>query len=295
MLEIKSFYEPESGTWTHFAGDAGSRRGALIDPVWVYDAVSGRASPRFIEEILAELEASNYRLDWVLETHAHADHLTAAQVVKQRTGAKLACGRGISEVQKIFAPVFGFEGMKTDGSQFDRLLDEGDVIALGDLEIRVIDTPGHTNDSVSYLVEDAAFIGDTLFAPGHGTARCDFPGGDAGRLFDSIGRLYELPETTRLFLCHDYPEAGQAPVCSVTVAESRRSNIHVRSGTRRDDFVAMRRQRDAGLGLPRLILPSLQVNIRAGEAPPPESSGIGFLRIPFNQTLADLVGNGENT
>ena len=289
-MEIQSFYEPESGTWTHLLADVSSKIAAIIDPVWVYDPVSGLVDSTFIDAVLQAAEEMSCRVDWVLETHAHADHLTAADLIRQRNGARIACGRGICQVQETFASVFNMAGVATDGRQFDRLLDEGDRLVLGSLEIRVIDTPGHTADSISYLVEDAAFVGDTLFAPAYGTARCDFPGGDAARLYDSIARFHALPDDTRIFLCHDYPKAGQKPVCSVTVAESRRDNRHVGAGKSRESFVAMRRERDAQLGLPRLILPSLQVNILAGAAPEPESNGVTYLRTPFNRSLAELLG-----
>jgi glyoxylase-like metal-dependent hydrolase (beta-lactamase superfamily II) len=193
----------------------------------------------------------------VLETHAHADHLTAADLLRRQTGARIACGSGIRQVQQTFAAVFNMNDIPVDGSQFDRLLAEGDAIALGQLEIRVIETPGHTADSVSYLVEDAAFVGDTLFAPAFGTARCDFPGGDAGQLYDSIARIHALPNHTRIHLCHDYPKAGEAPVGVVTVAQSRRDNVHVRQGTTAR-FRGHAPGADAQLGLPRLILPSLR-------------------------------------
>ena len=289
VMNVKSFYEPASGTWTHLLADPDSKAAAIIDPVWVYDPVSGRADSAFIEGVLEAMDQEGNRLEWVLETHAHADHLSAADFLRQRTGARIACGRGICQVQETFARVFNLSGMATDGSQFDRLLAEGDTISLGDLRIRVIETPGHTADSVTYLVNDAAFVGDTLFAPAHGSARCDFPGGDAAQLFDSIARIHALPDATRIFLCHDYPDADNEPVCSVTVAESRRDNIHVGGDTRREDFVAMRHSRDQQLGLPRLILPSLQVNILAGAAPEPEDNGVSYLRIPFNCSLAELV------
>ena len=288
-MEIQSYYEPDTGSWTHLLADPDSGAAAVIDPVWVYDPVSGGADAGFIEQVLATADARGYRIEWVLETHAHADHLTAAGVVRRRTGARIACGCGIRQVQQTFAPVFAMAGVATDGSQFDRLLAEGDVIALGGLEIRVLETPGHTADSVSYRVADAVFVGDTLFAPGFGTARCDFPGGDAGRLYDSIVRLHALPDATRIHLCHDYPQAGEDPVCTVSVAESRRNNVHVNEGTRREDFVTMRRDRDAGLDLPRLILPSLQVNILAGDVPDPEPNGVRYLRTPFDRSLEELI------
>jgi glyoxylase-like metal-dependent hydrolase (beta-lactamase superfamily II) len=289
MLDIKSFYEADSGTWTHLLADLDSKTAAIIDPVWVYDPVSGMADTSFIDDVLAKAEHLQCRLEWVLETHAHADHLTAADYLRRKTGAKIGCGRGISEVQKTFAKVFNLDEVATDGSQFDQLLEEGDVLSLGEREIRVIETPGHTGDGISYLVGSAVFVGDTLFAPAYGTARCDFPGGDAGRLFDSIARLHSLPDETRIYLCHDYPEKGVEPVSSITVGESRRQNVHVRDGTRKEDFVAMREERDEQLGMPRLIIPSLQVNLLAGAAPPPESNDVSYLRIPFNRPLGELV------
>mgnify|MGYP001826846449 CR=1 FL=1 len=293
-MEINSFYEPESGTWTHLLADQDSRQAAVIDPVLVYDPVSGQTDTGFIETVMAAAGQINCRIQWVLETHAHADHLTAAEVLRERCGARIACGQGIRQVQETFAKVFNMTDAATDGSQFDRLLREGDTIDLGSLEIRVIETPGHTADSVSYVVEDAIFVGDTLFAPSYGTARCDFPGGDAAQLYDSIARIHALPDATRIFLCHDYPKAEEEPVCAVTVAESRSSNVHVGAATRKEDFVAMRRNRDAQLGLPRLILPSLQVNILAGAAPEPDGNGVSYLRTPFNQPLADLIGEWKN-
>jgi len=293
MLDIQSFHEPESGTWTHLVADKTRKSAAVIDPVWVYDPVSGAADDAFIGRVLDAAREAAYRIEWVLETHAHADHLTAADLLRRRTGARIACGHGICQVQKTFARAFDMHYAATDGSQFDRLLAEGDVIALGELQIRVIETPGHTADSVTYLVEDAAFVGDTLFAPAFGTARCDFPGGDAGQLYDSIARIHALPEHTRIHLCHDYPKAGATPVCVISVAQSRRDNVHVREGTTRAEFVAMREARDAQLGLPRLILPSLQVNILAGAAPQPEANGVSYLRTPFNRPLAELIGSAD--
>jgi len=289
MLKISSFYEPDSGTWTHLLADPAEQKAAIIDPVLVYDPVSGQTDTAFIEQVLAEAERAGYSIQWVLETHAHADHLTAAELVRQRTGAKTACGRGICSVQQNFARVFNMEQTPADGSQFDRLLVEGDSIALGGLNIEVMETPGHTGDSVTYLAGDAAFIGDTLFAPAFGTARCDFPGGDAGQLYDSIKKLYQLPGETRLFLCHDYPKAGEKPVKEVTVKQSQQTNIHLKADTTRSEFVAMRTQRDSQLGLPRLIFPSLQVNILAGAMPAAESNGVTYLRTPFNRSIADLI------
>jgi len=288
-MKIKSFYEPESGTWTHLLADPVESKAAIIDPVWVFDPVSGRADAAFIDQVLAEAKSAEYTVEWVLETHAHADHLTAASLVRQRTGAKIACGKGIREVQENFARVFNMTDTPVDGSQFDRLLSEGDVIRLGRLDIHVMETPGHTGDSVTYRAGDAAFIGDTLFSPTRGSARCDFPGGCAGQLYDSIRKLYQLPAETRLFLCHDYPDNGEQPVSQVTVAVSLARNIHVSADTSREEFIDLRTRRDAQLGLPKLILPSLQVNILAGEAPEPDSNGVSYLRIPFSRSVAELI------
>ena len=288
-MEVTPFYEPDSGTWTYLVADPDSGAAAVIDPVIVYDPVSGKTSRDFIQQLLTTASERDYRIEWILETHAHADHVTAADYLRRRTGARLACGSGIREVQHNFCRVFNQEETPCDGSQWDRLLNDGDVIAVGGLQIRVMETPGHTADSITYRVGDAAFIGDTLFAPAFGTARCDFPGGDAGQLYDSIMTLYELPGHTRLFLCHDYPKEGSEPVCEVTVAQSRKHNIHVRTETKKEDYVAMRRERDAGLKLPRLILPSLQLNIRAGEPPAPDDNGVTYLKTPLDREIEDLI------
>ncbi len=288
-MNIQGFYEPESGTWTYLLSDPAENVAAIIDPVWVYDIVSGQASTTHTDEILAVAAGQGLDVQWVLETHAHADHLSSAAYIREQTGARVAIGRGIRSVQANFIKVFNLDDVLADGSQFDRLLAEGDVIELGGLDIHVMETPGHTSDSLTYLAEDAAFIGDTLFTPAFGTARCDFPGGDAAMLFDSIARLHALPPDTRLHLCHDYPGAGVAPTSVVTVAESRAGNIHAKEGTSRADYIAMRRARDAQLQLPKLIYPSLQVNIRAGRAPAAEGNGARYLRVPFNADLTKLL------
>ncbi|MFC1690332.1 MBL fold metallo-hydrolase [Pseudomonadota bacterium] len=292
-MKIQSFHEPDSGTWTHLLADPGSKRAAIIDPVLVYDPVSGLADTAFIEQVLDEADRSGLTLDWVLETHAHADHLTAADLIRQKTGAKIACGAGICGVQKNFVQVFNMTETPTDGSQFDRLLHDGDVVAVGELDIHVIATPGHTADSITYLAGAAAFIGDTLFAPSFGTARCDFPGGDAGQLYDSIMKLYQLPGETLLYLCHDYPKEGEAPLCHVSVEESSSSNIHLTMETGREEYMSMRTGRDSQLNLPKLILPSLQVNILAGAAPDRDDNGVSYLRTPFNCKISDLI-KGES-
>jgi len=293
-VEITPSYEPESGTWSYLLADPAQSVAAIVDPVWVFDPVSGRVSTQLIDALLNIAQQRNYRIEWVLETHAHADHLSSAGHIRHKTGARIAIGRGICAVQKTFTRVFNLTNVATDGCQFDRLLDDGDIIPLGSLNIRVMGTPGHTGDSITYVVADAAFIGDTLFAPRFGTARCDFPGGNASDLFDSIQRIHGLPDTTRLFLCHDYPKDGAEPVNMVVVSESRENNIHVSTKTGREDYVSMRRERDAKLSLPRLILPALQVNIRAGSGPEADDNDVPYLRLPFNRTIAQILA-GERS
>jgi glyoxylase-like metal-dependent hydrolase (beta-lactamase superfamily II) len=288
-LDITPAFEPESSTWTYLVADAASKSAAIIDPVWVFNPVSSRADTEFIDQLLDHAQRSGYRVEWVLETHAHADHLSSGGYIRERTGARIAIGRGICSVQKTFARVFNLENQPLDGSPFDRLLHDGDRLPLGNLEIRVMETPGHTPDSVCYLVEDAAFIGDTLFAPTYGTARCDFPGGNAADMFDSIQRIYRLPDSTRLFLCHDYPAEGAQPACEVSVADSRKHNVHVNETTRKEAYVKLRTERDAKLGLPRLIYPAVQVNIRAGMAPQADGNGVAYLRLPFNRSIAEIL------
>lgn len=288
-LSITPFYEPRSGTWTYLVADIEAAVAAIIDPVWVFDPVSGQASRESIDGVLAAMNAKGWTLAWVLETHAHADHLSAGALLRDETGAPIAIGAGIRSVQETFSRVYNTPEAPVNGEPFDRLLEEGDELRLGEHTLRVLATPGHTNDSITYLVGDAAFIGDTLFAPYYGSARCDFPGGDAGLLYDSVQKLYALPDETRLFLCHDYPPEGTEPRAMVTVAESRRKNIHINDGTTRDAFIAMREERDAGLKLPQLIFPAIQVNVLAGAAPSAEDNGVSYLKLPFNTTVAALL------
>lgn len=286
---IESFYEAESGTWTHLLADTDQQAAAIIDPVWVYDPVSGQASREFIDRVLKRAGELKCQLQWVLETHAHADHLSAGALIRRETGAKIGIGQGIRSVQENFRKVYDLPSLATDGRQFDRLFAEGDELQLGGLCVSVIETPGHTNDSVTYLVGNAAFIGDTLFTPDYGTARCDFPGGDAGMLYDSIQKIHALADDTVLYLCHDYPPEGGEAISHISIRKSRDRNVHVGRNTPREAYIEMRRARDAGLGLPRLIYPSIQVNIAAGEPPPPGNNGAQYLKIPFNTTIADLL------
>ena len=282
--QVQGFHDPATFTFTYVVHEGDGGRAAIIDPVLDFDPATARTSTTSADRVLAYVRDHALTVDWILETHAHADHLTAAAYLKRETGAKVGIGRGITQVQERFKALFGLEqDFPTDGRQFDRLFADGDVFAIGALQARVIATPGHTDDSLTYLVGDAAFVGDTVFAPGTGTARADFPGGDARRLYRSIRRLFELPADTRLFLCHDYPPAEREARAQSSIDEQVQGNVHVGGGADEDAFVRMRAQRDASLAAPRLILPALQVNIRAGELPPPDANGIRYLRLPLDR------------
>lgn len=281
-LSIEALFDEATFTVTYLLADPASRRAAIVDPVRDYDPKSGRLSTASADRLLARLAERGLTLDWVLETHAHADHLTAAPYLRQKTGAKVAIGEHIRAVQQIFRDVFNAPDVSTDGREFDRLLRDGDRLALGGREIEVMHLPGHTPADVAYRVDDAVFVGDTIFMPDFGTARCDFPGGDAATLYRSIRRLLSLPPQTRLFMCHDYKAPGRDRYAwETTVAEQRRANIHVRDGIDEAAFVALRRGRDATLAAPVLLLPSVQVNIRAGNLPPAEANGTSYLKIPL--------------
>lgn len=282
--QVASFHDKATSTFTHVAYDRDGGHAAIIDPVLDYDPSSARTSTGSADLVLGFVAAHRLSVDWILETHAHADHLTAAAYLKGKTGAKVAIGHGITRVQERFKTLFGLEpSFATDGSQFDRLFDDGDRFAIGGLEGRVIATQGHTDDSLTYVIGDAAFVGDTVFAPGTGTARVDFPGGDARKLYRSIRKLFDLPAETRVFLCHDYPPTGGEIRANGSLHEQKRNNVHVGNDVDEEAFVKLRTGRDATLPVPRLILPSLQVNIRAGELPPADSNGIRYLRLPLNQ------------
>jgi glyoxylase-like metal-dependent hydrolase (beta-lactamase superfamily II) len=281
--EVRGLYHEPTSTFSYVAWDPATRAALVIDPVLDYDGAAGRTDTASAAALLAILEAEQLQLQWILETHAHADHLSAAAFLHERSGAPVAIGRGITSVQENFRDIYNLGAdFPVDGRQFDRLFADGERFALGEIEVEVMATPGHTDDSVTYRVGDAAFVGDTLFAPDYGTARCDFPGGDAARLFASVQRLYALPPETRLFLCHDYPPQGRGPRCEWSVAEQMAGNIHINAATREADFVQMRTERDAGLKMPALIIPSVQVNIRAGRLPEPEDNGRRYLRVPLD-------------
>ena len=278
---IDAFFDEATFTVTYLVSDPRGGRAAIIDPVLDYDHRSGKIATGAADKVLARAAERGLKIDWILETHAHADHLSAAAHLKAKTGARVGIGEHIVEVQRIFKPVFDAADVSGDGSEFDRLLRDGEKLTLGGLEIEVMHLPGHTPADVAYRLGDAVFVGDTIFMPDYGTARADFPGGDARQLFRSIRRLLALPPETRLFMCHDYKAPGRERFAwETTVAEERAKNLHVRDGTLEDAFVAMRQKRDAGLAAPVLLLPSIQVNIRAGHMPPADAEGRRFLRIP---------------
>jgi len=281
--EIHSFFDDATWTVTHIVHETGGNTCAIIDPVLDYDPKSGRTSTKSADKVIAFVRSNGLEVAWILETHAHADHVTAAPYLKEHLGGQVAIGRHIVTVQQTFGTVFNAgPDFATDGSQFDRLFDDGDSFTIGALEGRVMHTPGHTPACVSYLIGDAVFVGDTLFMPDYGTARCDFPGGDAATLYRSIHRLLELPEETRLFMCHDYAPGGREVAWETTVRAERQDNIHVHDGITEDAFVEMRTTRDATLDMPTLILPAIQVNMRAGLLPPPEGNDRIYLKIPIN-------------
>lgn len=280
---VEGFFDDATSSVSYIVHDPVSRKAAIIDPVLDFSYRDGRIGTASAERLLARVEEAGLELVWLMETHAHADHLSAGHFLKERTGLPIVIGGHIVEVQRHFGALFEADDVVPDGSAFDRLAEEGAELPLGDLTIRVLYTPGHTPACVTYLIGDAAFVGDTLFMPDYGTARADFPGGDATKLYRSIGKILALPGETRLFLCHDYPPEGRdQPRWETTVADERRSNIHVHDGVSEADFVAMRTARDATLEAPLLILPSLQVNIRAGAMPPASPGGHVFLRLPVN-------------
>jgi glyoxylase-like metal-dependent hydrolase (beta-lactamase superfamily II) len=281
QAHIQAFFDEPTNTVTYLVSDSQTRQAAVIDPVLDYDHPSGKASTVSADRVLEKARSDGLTIAWVLETHAHADHLSAAPYIRQRTNAQVAIGERIREVQTIRRPVFNIDDLSGDGSEFDRLVKDGETLEIGQLTVEVLHTPGHTPACVSYRIGDAVFVGDTLFMPDYGTARADFPGGNARTLFRSIQRLLALPPETRIFLCHDYKAPGRDSYpWETTVAEERARNVHVREGIDEDAFVTMRQKRDATLAAPTLLLPSIQVNIRAGHLPRAESNGVHYLKIP---------------
>jgi glyoxylase-like metal-dependent hydrolase (beta-lactamase superfamily II) len=286
-LHVEGFFDPATSTVSYLVLDPASRRCALIDSVLDYDAKSGRTSTASADRLIARVAALEASVEWILETHVHADHMTAAPYLKDKLGGKTGIGRQITTVQQVFGTLFntGAE-MARDGSQFDHLFADDEPFSIGALQCRALHTPGHTPACMTYVVSNgsqrAAFVGDTLFMPDYGTARCDFPGGDARTLFHSINKVLSLPEDTVLYMCHDYQPEGRELRYVSTVAEERASNVHARNGISEEEFVAMRTRRDASLEMPTLILPSVQVNMRAGHFPEPEANGTRYLKIPLN-------------
>ena len=285
---IRPFFDSASCTFTYLVDD-GTGACAVIDPVMGFDPRSGRREAEPAQALLDVIEREDLRVEWLLETHAHADHLSGAPWLQQRCGGRIGIGAHITEVQQAFRGIYALEDLRPDGSQFDRLFAHGERFAIGRLGVGVIHVPGHTPADVAYRVADpgreadAVFVGDTLFMPECGTARCDFPGGDAHALFRSVRKLLSLPPRTRLYVCHDYPAPGQLPRAMATVAQQRAGNVHVRDGASEAEFVYRRRSRDATLAMPQLMLPAVQVNIRAGHLPPPDANGTVYLRLPVDR------------
>jgi glyoxylase-like metal-dependent hydrolase (beta-lactamase superfamily II) len=283
IAQVRAFFHEPTFTVSYLVWDPAARRGAVIDSVLDFDAKSGRTGTASAQAILDAAREEGVAVDWILETHAHADHLSAAPFLKQATGAAIVIGEHIKDVQKVFRQVFNLDDVIPDGRSFDRLVSDGERLPLGALEIEVLHTPGHTPACASYRIGDAMFVGDTMFMPDYGTARCDFPGGDARALYRSMRRILALPPQTRLFMCHDYKAPGRdAFAWETTVAEERAHNIHIHDGITEDAFVAMREARDKTLDMPALLLPAIQINIRAGELPPAEGNGVRYLKLPLD-------------
>ena len=283
-IQIKAFFDQATYTVTYLVYDTASKETAIIDSVLDFDSPSGRTSTQSADKVVQYVNSHELKVKWILETHAHADHLSAAPYLKKALGGKIAIGAHIQEVQEVFKKVFNLEKkFLVDGSQFDQLLSDGDCITLGEKEIKIIHTPGHTPACICYLVDDAIFVGDTIFMPDFGTARTDFPGGDAATLYESIKRILELPEKTRIFTGHDYMAEGRDEFAwESTVAEQKLKNIHVNDSVSKQEFINFRNTRDAALDMPKLILPAIQVNIRAGNKPPKEDNGIAYLKLPID-------------
>ena len=282
--QVKAFFDEPTYTVSYVVSDAATKKAAIIDSVWNFDHASGRTSFESADAIVAYVEAEGLSVEWILETHAHADHLSAAPYLQEKLGGKLAIGRAITTVQDVFGKIFN-EGtdFARDGSQFDQLLEDGDVLTIGEISLIALHVPGHTPADLAYVVGDALFTGDTMFMPDYGSARADFPGGDARQLYRSVRRLMQLPDATRVFLCHDYKAPNRDDfVWETTMLAERTANVHIHEGVTEDAFVEMRTQRDATLSMPKLILPSLQVNMRAGHLPPPEDNGVRYLKLPLN-------------
>ncbi len=280
---VKAFFDEATYTITYIVSDPATSRAAIIDPVLDYDAASGRTSTVSADAVIGYLEKNGLGVDWILETHVHADHLSGAPYLQDKLGGQTAIGAQVTAVQETFKSVFNLADLATDGSQFDRLFSDGDTLPVGDIEGRVMGTPGHTPACITYVIGDTAYVGDTLFMQDFGTARTDFPGGSASQLYASIQKILSLPDDTRLFMCHDYKAPGRDVYAwETTVATQRDENVHINKTVSEQEFVAMRESRDRELGMPRLLLPSIQVNVRAGQFPDPEDNDVRYLKIPLN-------------
>ncbi len=285
---IEAFFDEATNTISYIVADEKAGVAAIIDPVLDYDQNSGTVDTRSVDALLARAKELGLKVIWTLETHAHADHLSGSPMIKALTGAKIGIGENITKVQEIFRPMFNATDLKTDGSDFDHLFADGERFKIGDLDVEVLYTPGHTPADICYKVEDAVFVGDTMFMPDFGTARVDFPGGDAEQLFASIHKILSLPERTRLFMCHDYKAPGRDEHAWETTVAAQKNNVHIKDGTTLEEFKAMRQARDAELDVPRLLLPSIQVNIRAGRFPEAEQNGVHYLLVPVTVKNPDL-------
>ena len=279
---VKAFFDPQTWTYTYVVYESKGSPCIVIDSVLNYDPKSGRTKTHSADEVISFIKDNRLQLECILETHAHADHLTAAPYIQEKLGGKIAIGDHITTVQKVFKGVFNLDDVAVDGSQFDVLIKEGESVRFGNLSFKALYVPGHTPACMAYEIGDSIFVGDTLFMPDVGTARCDFPGGSASNLYRSIQSILKYPPSTKLFMCHDYPPNGRPPEYQSTVANQKQNNIHVHDGVTEEQFVAMRTKRDASLEMPVLILPSIQVNIRAGHMPKPEGNGTAYLKIPLN-------------
>ena len=281
--QIQAFFDPKTFTVSYVVADTATARAAVIDPVLDFDFKSGRTTTASADRVLDFIRQQGLQVEWILETHAHADHISGARHIQQQAGGRIAIGAHIRDVQAVFKKLFNLErSFLPDGSQFDHLFADGEVFRIGNLEAKALLVPGHTPADMAYQIGDAVFVGDTLFMPDVGTARADFPGGDARQLYQSIRRLLDLPSQTAIYVCHDYPPASRQPHWKTTVAEQRAANIHVRDGITEAAFIQMRQARDATLEVPTLILPSIQINVRGGQMPPPDDNGVSYLRIPVN-------------
>jgi glyoxylase-like metal-dependent hydrolase (beta-lactamase superfamily II) len=281
--DVTAYYDEPTGSVTYLVVDPGTNHAAVVDPILDYDEKAGRVTTQSADRLLADIRSRTLKIDWILDTHPHADHLTALSYLKEKLGAPTAIGANVVAVQKLWRDIYNLPDFPIDGKQWDRLFSDGDTFQIGDLTARVMYSPGHTLASITYLVGDAVFIHDTLFQPDTGSARCDFPGADAGQLYQSITAILSLPDDTRLFTGHDYRQGGRPPRWQSTVAQQKRDNIHFRSSPSRDDYVRMRQARDRTLPMPKQILHALQINLRAGALPPAENNGRHYLKIPINR------------